>query len=181
MFKKMNINGTELDLLIFMAQHPETEWHVRALAKVTHISVGSSSQCLRDLEHRGLVHSKRIGNLVQYHIAEEKPLIRSFKTFLNLLALEPIVEELKGHSERIYLFGSAADGADGERSDIDLLVVTNEKELVKRRLADLKHVNGRRLGPIVVTPAELVRLSRSNKAFHDRATDGLVLWRSEHE
>jgi len=181
MFKKMNINGTELEILSFMAQHPETEWHVRALAKVTRISIGSSSQCLRDLERRGLVHSKRIGNLILYYIAKEKPMVRSFKMFLNLLALEPFVEELKGHSDRVYLFGSAADGTDGERSDIDILVVTNEKALVKKMLGVLRHINGRLLGPIVVTPAELVRLSRSDKAFHDRATDGLVLWKSEHE
>jgi len=181
MFKKMNIKGTELEILSYMAQHPEKEWHVRALAKATHISIGSSSQCLRDLEHRGLVHSKHVGNLILYYIAKEKPLVRSFKTFLNLLSLEPIIEELKGHSERIYLFGSAADGIDGEQSDLDILVVTNEKEIVKKMLVDHNQVNGRRLGPIVVTPAELVRLSKSDKAFHDRAIDGLVLWRSEHE
>ena len=177
----MNMTATETDILAFLCQHPEKEWHVRALAKAMGISVGSSSQELKKLQALGLVHSREVGNLKLYNLATDKPIIRSLKIFLNLLALEPIVKEIKDLSERIILFGSTAEGTDTEKSDFDVLVVTMEKEQIKKKLTRFKTVNGRQLSPVIVTPSELVKLSKTDKAFYDQATKGTVIWRSDHE
>lgn len=177
----MNMTATETDILAFMCQHPEKEWHVRALAKEMGISVGSSSQELKKLLALGLVHSRQVGNLRLYNLATEKPIIKSLKVFLNLLALEPVVKELKNYSERIILFGSAANGTDTEKSDFDVLIVTMEKEQIKRKLTQFKILNGHTLSPVILTPSELVKLSKSNKSFHDEAIKGTVIWRSDNE
>jgi predicted nucleotidyltransferase len=181
MFNKMNMTATETNILAFMCQHPEREWHVRALAKEMGISLGSSSQELKKLQALGLVYSRQVGNLRLYNLATDKPIIRSFKVFLNLLALEPIVKELKDHSERIILFGSTAEGTDTEKSDFDVLIVTLEKEQIRQRLTRYRTVIGRQMSPVIVTPLELVKLSKTDKALYDQATKGTVIWRSDHE
>jgi len=177
MFKNMNITNGQFDILAFLSTHPDEEWHVRELARAADISAGSASQGLRTLAAQGLLSSTQKGKMIFYRLRTEKPVIRHFKVFLTLHALENVVTALKDRCDRIILFGSAADGTDGTGSDIDLLVITSEKDEVRDRLRKFKVINDRPLNAVVVTPGELTRLSRSDKAFHDRATTGIVLWR----
>jgi predicted nucleotidyltransferase len=76
---------------------------------------------------------------------------RRFATILRELSLE-IIENLQGRIEKIILFGSAARGTISEESDIDILVVVDEKddEIVKR-IEDFAFGAMQRLG-ILVSP-----------------------------
>jgi DNA-binding transcriptional ArsR family regulator len=177
MFKNMNMSRTQLELLMFLSGQPRRTWHVRELAKDMGISTGAASLGLRKLRSLGLARSEHRGNMVFYKLEDEKQLVRSFRLFLTLLELDPLVEDLKDSCERIILFGSAADGTEREGSDVDLLVVTIDKEGIDGRLRKYRTIKGLPLNAVVLTPGELLNLSRKNKAFHDRATGGLVIWR----
>jgi predicted nucleotidyltransferase len=178
MFKNMNMSRTQLAILAFLSEQPRRTWHVRELAKGMGISAGAASLGLRNLRSMGFARSEHRGNMVLYRLEDEKQLVRSFKLFLTLLELDPLVEQLKDSCERIVLFGSAADGSEREGSDVDLLVVTIDKRGIEDRLRRHRTVKGLPLNAVVLTPGELLSLSRKNKAFHDRATGGLVLWRA---
>jgi DNA-binding transcriptional ArsR family regulator len=177
MFKNMNMSRTQLEILTFLSEQPRRTWHVRELARDMDISTGAASMGLRNLRSLGLARSEQRGNMVLYKLEDEKQLVRSFRLFLTLLELDPLVEDLKDACERIILFGSAADGTEREGSDVDLLVVTIDKEGIDGRLRKYRTIKGLPLNAVVLTPSELLSLSRKNKAFHDRATGGMVLWR----
>jgi len=177
MFKNMNISRTQLEILTFLSEQPRRTWHVRELARDMDISTGAASLGLRNLRSLGLAHSEKRGNMVLYKLEDEKQLVRSLRLFLTLLELDPVVEGVKDACERIILFGSAADGTEREGSDVDLLVVTIDKGGVDGKLRKHRTIKGLPLNAVVLTPGELLRLSRTNKTFHDRATGGMVLWR----
>ena len=78
--------------------------------------------------------------------------------------LTPILEK----DERVkfaYLFGSAARGEDTERSDIDVLVIGNEKK--RRDRALFAALGGERIKIVFFTPMEFSMLSRKDKPFYD--------------
>ena len=177
MFKNINMSRTQLEILTFLSGHPRRTWHVRELAKGMGISTGAASLGLRNLRSSGLARSEQRGNMVLYKLEDEKQLVRSFRLFLTLLELDPLVEDLKGSCERIILFGSAADGTEREGSDVDLLIVTTDKEGIDEKLRKYRTIEGLPLNAVVLTPGGLLNLSRENKAFHDRATGGLVICR----
>jgi DNA-binding transcriptional ArsR family regulator len=181
MFKNMNMSKTQLEILEFLSRHPGRNWHVRELASSMAISTGAASLGLRRLRAMGLTRSEHRGNMVLYKLEEEKQLVRSYRLFLTLLELDPLVEDLKDACERIILFGSAAEGTEREGSDVDLLIVAIDKEGIDGTLRKYRTIKGLPLNTVVLTPGELLNLSRTNKAFHDRATGGLVLWRAGFE
>jgi len=181
MSEKMVITRTQFEILSFLSQHPGRRWHVRGLAKDAGISHGAAGSGLRRLEALGFLSSERMGNMRLYSLREDKPLVRRFRAFLTLLYLDPVVEDLHGLCHRIILFGSAKEGDDREDSDLDLLIVSNHVEEVKRRLRGFRTVRGLPLNSVVLTPSELVILGEKNPSFHAKATGGLVLWRSDNE
>ena len=173
----MNITKTDIEILTFMCQQSESEWHVRHLAKEAGISSGAASEGLRRLEVLGFIEKSKKGKMVFYRLFDEKPVVRTFKKALTLFSLEPIILKIKDISERIILFGSAAEGTETSESDIDLLIVTNHKNKVRGILRKYRTVNAHQFNPIILTPGELVRLSKDDKPFYTQATGGVVLWR----
>jgi predicted nucleotidyltransferase len=178
MFENMNITKTDLEILTFMCQRSEGEWHVRHLAKDAGVSAGATSEGLRRLEALGLVEKKKKGKMVFYRLFDEKPAVQTYKKTLTLFSLEPIILKIRDISERIILFGSAAEGTETSESDIDLLVITTQKKKVRALLRAFRTVNGHEFNPIILTPSELIALSNNDKAFYTQTTRGIVLWRS---
>ena len=78
-----------------------------------------------------------------------------------LSRLKKISERLKKNynAEKVILFGSYARGEETEDSDVDLLVISPQKERFFERIASTKRLirdlrNGLPVAPIVLTPEE---------------------------
>jgi predicted nucleotidyltransferase len=79
-----------------------------------------------------------------------------------------------------WLYGSVARGEDEPRSDVDLALVVNEDTLdVRHRVRDEVQAMGDRLdvniSAVVLTPAELAKLSEGDSWWADVMRDGKVL------
>jgi predicted nucleotidyltransferase len=70
------------------------------------------------------------------------------------------------------MFGSAAEGRDLPSSDIDILVLTNAPDAVRRLLA----VRAGRVQAVVVTPVGLAEMEQRNPAFIAQVKKGIELW-----
>ena len=101
---------------------------------------------------------------------------------VNLLLIEPLVERLKKLSQKIVLFGSWAEGDDSEDSDIDLFIISSEKEkvlfVVNKFSYSAKPCN-RKIQPVISRPEELLKKDRKNKVFLEQVEKGKVLWERE--
>lgn len=87
---------------------------------------------LRDLAADNLVRVQKKGRFPLLHVEPDNPLIRQVKVLINLLAIEDPADSLKEHGHKIIMFGSAAAGKDAEDSDIDLFVVTDTPDLIRK-------------------------------------------------
>lgn len=75
----------------------------------------------------------------------------------------------------IILFGSYAKGTETEKSDIDLLCVTNERD-VERKAAVFKTKYNITIRPVVVRPDDFKNIKKDNEAFYnDMVMYGIML------
>jgi len=117
-----------------------------------------------------------------YSVDKANPYLREFKVLTNLLLIEPLVEKLKGLSHKIVLFGSWAEGSDNENSDIDLFIVSSEKEKVLSVVNKFSYsakLYNRKVQPIINAPEELLKKGEEERVFLEQVEKGKVLWERE--
>jgi predicted nucleotidyltransferase len=101
------------------------------------------------------------------------------KVLLNIYSLGGLLKGIRPYCSRILLFGSCAEGLDVRDSDIDLFVLTQEKEKVKLEISAHQGETGRRIAAIVVNANEFARMKRVDRTLYDGITKGITLWESE--
>ncbi len=172
-FDELNSHSV-LALLEFFCRHSTRSFYVREAARDSGLSVGTCNSALKLLAKKGFLHASRRGNQLHYSLDALNPVVRQFRVFLNVLALEGVVDAIKESCEKIILYGSRAYGDEAEDSDFDLLVLTSGVEDVKKILSQKKF---ERLSALVVDPKRLLALRLKEKPFYDKMMSGIELWR----
>ncbi|MFH1544903.1 MAG: nucleotidyltransferase domain-containing protein [archaeon] len=115
-----------------LTSSPRTSFSVRGLAKKAALSPGAARISLDYMHKKGIVSLKVIGKTYQYKADLENPLCRQWKTLFNLdkiidsKLIEQTVKKIP-QIISILLYGSFAKGTNDEKSDIDLLVISSQK------------------------------------------------------
>jgi predicted nucleotidyltransferase len=147
---------------------------IRSHAKLSGLSVSSSKKSLDFLHLKGIVTRNPVGRLYQHSINHDSVLARHLKICMSLSELEDakLVEELceKYNALSIVLFGSAAQGLDTAKSDIDVLIITMKH--CRHTVIRAQDKLGRELSIIKYTIAEWREKSKSDKAFYDNVIYG---------
>jgi predicted nucleotidyltransferase len=177
MFEKVNITPLGIKILLFLARNPEKEFYLREIAKTINNSVGGTHKVLKSLDSLNLINYKRSGKNLYYKINQKNPSIKSFKIFMTINELNELVNNLKDISSKIILFGSCATGDDTLDSDIDLFVLTINKDEVKKKIKRRKLT--RNIQAIVINSTEFLKIKEKDKAFYKEIKKGIKLW-DEH-
>lgn len=170
---RLFVASLEQAVLAFLCAHADRSFYGVELAGEAGLSRGGVNRALRELARAGLVEAEDRGRMRFYRARLADPRVRSFKTLLNIDALGPLLQRLRRVALRVVLFGSAAEGTNLPSSDVDLLVVTNSPDRV-RKLASFA---GERLQAVIVTPVGLADLERDNTVFAAELKRGIELWK----
>ncbi|MBF8304763.1 MAG: polymerase, beta domain protein region, partial [Dehalococcoidia bacterium] len=98
---------------------------------------------------------------------------------VNIMLIEPLVEELKKTANRVILYGSCAQGTDTSLSDFDLFIVSSNKEKIVNVIASFRLPRGFEeliIQPVIKTSIELLEVGESERAFLEEVERGIVLW-----
>jgi predicted nucleotidyltransferase len=166
-----------MKVLGLFLKNPSARFYGGEVAKETGLSKAGANFALRDLHGAGLLTREPRGRLHFYSLASDNPLVRQLKVLSNTVGLGPVVEDLKKHSVKIVLYGSAATGDNTEESDVDLLVLTREKKEVEKRIG--KYLLKKKIQPVIHTPQEWAALDAGNRVFVEQVSRGIVLWESD--
>jgi hypothetical protein len=154
-------------------------YHGREVVRRTGVSVGGANQMLRSFADFGLLSREKQGRMLFYMANMDNPVVRQFKILFTLFQLDDLIRQAKSFSDRIILFGSSGEGTDVKESDIDLLLLTNEKP----QLADVVHKfnvkSQRRIAPVILDAQGFSKLRREDSALFDRISRGMILWQKE--
>jgi hypothetical protein len=113
--------------------------HLRDMARKTMLNENSATRFLKQLEEEGILISKKDGNLKKYYLNIKKPdkIAYNLASFdlkridklptLRRRAIDYYLNRLKEKPLIVLLFGSTAKGTFNVDSDIDLLLIVNNK------------------------------------------------------
>lgn len=167
----MITKDNNLKVMGLFFKYPYKSFHIREIARLTKLSSTGVIKIIKKLKKEKLLISKK-GKVVD----EIKPNFDAkflvLKRLYNVYSLydSGLVEYIKNFYEfpkAIILFGSYSNGADTEKSDIDLAVITDKKNLPE--LKKFGNSLERRLN------IHLIDLSNTSKEFINSLANGIVL------
>jgi len=160
-----------------MAFDPLRLYYQREIANEANISVGSANRVLPDLVRNGLVTKEEKGKIHIYRYNIDDPAARQLKVLFNVLELKEMVEGIKPHAKRVIMFGSCSGGTDVKDSDVDLFILTDEKNVVAEKVRSFSI--RRLISPIIVDANDYVNLRNQNRPLYDEVLRGIKLWERE--
>ena len=169
------IKSTEQKILSLFAMNPDRPFYGREISKKLRISLGAVHAALISLEKRGIFASQHVGKTKLYRIEALNPIIQSFRVLNTILVLEPLIAAVSDSSRRIVLFGSYATGTFTSSSDLDLLIISEEKEKILRKINSFKRKTGLDIRPIIKDQVEWMKLERGSPEFFDELRRGITL------
>ena len=113
-------------LLQYYFENPKAQTHLRDIAKKAGISAASASIICKKLLNEGFLEKKKIGNSAIYSLSANNNCLKRLKVAWFLQKIIPLIEGK--FDERVYsvcLFGSFAAGEYDEKSDVDILVISD--------------------------------------------------------
>lgn len=161
-------------ILGFLCDHPNDSFYSSQITQKTGLSIGGVNQALRLLKKNNLLKADKKGRMTFYQVDASSPIIRQFKVFRTILSLDPLVKKLQSFANKAVLFGSCAEGINTEDSDVDLLVVSNQKDDVNNVLAKFK--NKQKIQLILKSPQEYISLEKKEPVFFAEIEKGTSLW-----
>jgi predicted nucleotidyltransferase len=170
------ITPTSLLVLDHFFARPAAEFHEREVMRATGISKGSANRILRKLAELSLLERAEKGRMVFYRLNASDPFAKQMKAAENVWALRPFVEGLKESARKVMLFGSCAEGTDAAESDIDVLILTNDKRAAKEKVSAFNRKAERQMAPIILDMEEFATLGKEDRPLYERIDRGIVLW-----
>jgi predicted nucleotidyltransferase len=146
---------------------PERAFSVRSLAKESGISVGASKQSLDYMLSMGMVKLEKIGRTYQYQTDLESQLSRHWKMVFNLedirdAGIRSRIMKANPNVISASVYGSFAKGDNGQKSDVDLLIIADMKKGFELEM------EGREVNVHTFTPQEWRKHAERNKAFYEQ-------------
>ena len=166
-------------VLGLLAKFSDKEFYERQIARKIGIAYGSANRALNSLYSTGAIKRRQQGKMYFYSVDLSNAAITEFKKLINIMLIEPLIEGLKDISSRVVLYGSCAQGIDTSHSDLDLFIVSNDKERVTEVISNFSFPRGFEdihIQPIIKSPTELLEAGESEQAFLEEAEQGIILW-----
>ena len=170
------VNQRALQLL---AKFCDREFYERQIARRIGIAYGSANRALSELYSTGAIKRRQEGRMFFYSIDPSNAAITEFKKLINIMLIEPLTEGLKNISSKVVLYGSCAQGVDTSGSDLDLFIVSHDKERVMEAIDSFRFPKGFEdihIQAVVKSPVELLEAGESGQAFIEEVGWGIALW-----
>jgi len=176
MIKKIKRNTKAKKIIWdFLLDHAGKKFYLTQIAVKTKISDSTAQQILEKKTKEGLLKKVKLGNL-SFYVLAENPLVKQEKILRTLELIEPLVNQLKEVCQKIILYGSQAAGEGTSKSDIDLLIISHQKDKVYKIFSRAKIKN--KVNLLVKNFLEWTQLKQKDKFFSREVEKGKVLWES---
>ena len=177
--KDFFIATNQQKVLCFLAKFSDQEYHEREIARKVGISYGSANRVLNNLAHDGLLLRRQVGKMLFYSFNRSDPTYKPLKIFISIALLRPLIEKMKSSTSEIVLYGSCARGEDTSKSDVDLFIISEDKEEALRLIRShgfLKGFEHLKIEPVILSAVELLKSEKDDKEFLSLVREGIVLW-----
>jgi predicted nucleotidyltransferase len=164
---------TEQKIIKLLADYPEREFYGQEIAKKTKTSKASVSGTLKLLSGKSIVFKKTKGRMKFYQINQKSPELKKFRINLALGKINPLLSQLKKFSQKIIFFGSASRGEQTFGSDLDLFILSTDKNKLQ---AVLKKISRSGIKALIKTQNEWSEMEIKEPEFYQEVKNGIILY-----
>lgn len=165
MFDKLS--KTDWQVFQLLAKDYRKAQHIREIATNLKISPSSAKRAAEQLLKLNLIKEEKIANLRRFSGNIDSTLFKELKRTMNIEMILPLVEKIDAYT--IVLYGSMATGTDTEKSDIDIMILTNTKN------NNISFWNEHEVQLIQFSPAQWDKQKRENKGYYNEVHKGIIL------
>lgn len=163
-------NTPKIEKEIF--ENPTYKFHIRELARKTRLNPNTVITIVGRLNREGIVKRRRIKNITEvYANTDNKNFLRKKRLFnIGQLYSSGLVDFLISHfnnPEAIVSIGSYSRGEDIEKSDIDIVVITNKSSVAN--IEKYEKILKRGIHLLVMTYKDI------SKEFYQNTINGVIL------
>lgn len=176
-------SGTKQQVLGLLFAQPERSFYATEVIGLVGSGTGAVQRELAALAQTGLVTVKAVGNQKHYQANPDSPIFEELRAIVQktIGLAEPLRDALAPLKRQIiaaFVYGSVAKKADTARSDIDLMLVSDEISYadVFGALEDVSHQLGRPVNPTILTREEFARRLAARESFLTRVLDQPKIW-----
>jgi len=170
MLEALISSKTRVKLLTLFLLNPETEYYVREIVRKTEENYNAVRRELANLGGFGLITGRKKGNQQYYTVNRDFFLYDDLQKIV--LKTEGVAKNLRenlgdpGNITCIFIYGSFARGAAGQKSDIDLFIVgdIDENVLIPKIHASEQEIN-REINYTLMRKEELKKRRKSGDPF----------------
>lgn len=166
-------------VLNYILKFPVKDFTEREIQKAVKISTSGTNYALRDLERAGLISRGKRGKIYFYVLNHKHPVNKQLKVLQIIIEIEPILKKLENLSSKIILFGSSSRGENTANSDIDLFIVSHNREEVENIIA--KYHIKRKIQAVIRSNLTFNDMKQTDKEFYEQVVKGIVIWEKQSE
>ena len=169
------------ELLHLLFTDPERSLHLRDLARLSGLAIGTIQREVANLRNAGLIEERRDGNRLYFKANTANPIFPELRGIaLKTTGLRPqLTAALDGLDgiELAFVYGSYAEGTAVPESDIDLLVIGSiGLRKLSPSLREVADTMNREINPSVMSAAAYKEKLKSGDAYIRNVTKGDKLW-----
>ena len=190
MKKKDRYNLTEGEEIILRSMFPKgKDLTIKEIMKHTpYSSYERNNAYLRSLAQKQVIQERKIGKTLIYSIISDKWFSKqAFHAYAfkraqefseeHTIVAKAIRELPEEPIELTIIFGSYAKGTERKGSDIDIIVVSSEKEKIETALVSIKRRYGLQMHPIVIRKSEFAKIKGENKELWESLINYGILFK----
>lgn len=165
---------------------PSKEVYVKELAHLLKIGPTGANNALRTLEKMGLLYKIERARAHFYSLNNESVIVKSLKVAYFLARFEDTrfvgrILELDEGLISLCIYGSFADGTFDEKSDLDILIISQrEKSVFNSLVLEMEKLLGLEINTEVFTLLKWKRVKEEDRGFYQEVVSShLLLYGSE--
>lgn len=188
-----NVIGTKtaIKILSILLRNPKKEFKETELLRESKTGKGAGSDAITGLSSLNVLKIKRVGKTKVVSLNVLNPLTSAFRRLFDthrlLLLPESRIsailffrEKTYSHSRAIVLFGSLASEDYDEKSDIDLLVVTDEEKWVTDCRNEVSEMTGEKINVHFLRPSDAKKEFVENILIGNALSNGILVYGGDY-
>jgi uncharacterized protein len=144
-----------------------SQTHIKGIARELRISSFTAQHYLALYEKEGVLEKEKIANTLSYRLKETSMTTELKKTYF-ISRLSGFIDSFRKENPLVsvlVLYGSHAKGTFDKKSDIDLLVISQEKKMNEKSIHALEKKTGKEAKAQVFSVTEWNRLKEKKDMF----------------
>ncbi len=163
-------------VLEFFITYPSVVVHLKELSRKIGISPGSAKTYCDIFERDGILRAKRKGNLRMITLNNSDFAVRELKkAYYAVLLKELGIEKIAENCTSLAIYGSFASGNFDEKSDLDILIIGEERNVNKDFVLELQEKLGREIQLTVMPYYIWEKMKREGDKFTESVLRNYIL------